>query len=203
MPVRGIDCVERVLQVPPALLACVEVVLLHTAVQFRGIDSVVCDGSKKNSIAGSDGLLELYDITNRIKGHSKDDDKGGSKPYPSRTSYGQRWEIAQKHGIDTGPLKFLGIPISGMMYYMNWVLTNAQIELITADVSVVDYNYGKKNRKRKRGEYDNRSADSKSVRKAGEQWLQRYGDKKDAGQGLSVGDILGSGMKTGVGVKMD
>jgi ribosomal protein L13E len=89
-----------------------------------------------------------------------------------------------------------------MMYYVNWVLTTAQLELIAADVSVVDYNYGK-DRKMKKGDYDNTPADAEKVRKAARQWTERYGDGKDAGTGLSIGDILSGGMKADVGVKID
>ena len=98
------------------------------------------------------------------------------------------------------PLRFLGIPISGVGYYMNWVLTNAQIELIASDVSVVDYDYGEK-KKRNKGDFDNTKADSKAVKKAADEWKERYGTGENAGKGLSIGDILGNGMNIGVGVK--
>lgn len=100
--------------------------------------------AQKNGAGGCGGVLERYNVTDRIEHDEKADDKSGSRAYPSRTTFGQRWEIASKHGIDTGPLKLFGIPISGMMYYVNWVLTNAQLELLAADVSVVDYNYNDK-----------------------------------------------------------
>lgn len=90
-----------------------------------------------------------------------------------------------------------------MGYYMNWVLTNAQIELIATDVGVVDYDTHKKDKKkRKKGEFDNTKADSKAVKKAGEEWLERYGDQQGAGTGLSMADILGGGMTESVGVKI-
>lgn len=89
-----------------------------------------------------------------------------------------------------------------MMYYVNWKLTIAQLELIAADVSVVDYNYGK-NRKMKKGDYDNTPADAEMVKKAAMEWTDRYGTDKNAGTGLSIGDILGGGMKADVGVKID
>jgi len=88
-----------------------------------------------------------------------------------------------------------------MMYYVNWKLTIAQLELIAADVSVVDYNYGKN--KKKKGEYDNTPADTEQVEKAAKEWTERYGDGKDAGTGLSIGDVLGGSMKADVGVKVD
>ena len=86
---------------------------------------------------------------------------------------------------------------------MNWVLTNAQIELIAADVSVVDYDYGKKKEKPKKGEFDNTKADKNAVKKAGDEWLEKYGDDADAGKGIAIGDILGNGFKADVGVKLD
>ncbi len=88
------------------------------------------------------------------------------------------------------------------MYYVNWVLTNAQIDLIAADVSVVDYSNSGDKKKRKKGEHDNTSADSDKVKEAADKWLNKYGDGKDAGQGLSVGDILGGGMRADVGVRL-
>lgn len=94
----------------------------------------------------------------------------------------------------------MGIPISGMMYYCNWVLTTAQLELIAADVSVVDYGHVKE--KRKKGEFDDTQADEASVKKAAREWTERYGDGDDAGKNLSIGDILGGGMTANVGVKV-
>ena len=86
------------------------------------------------------------------------------------------------------------------MYYMDWVLTNAQIELISADCSVIDYNF-KDKKKRQKGEYDDTPADKDAVRRAGREWIDRYGDGEDAGKGLEIGDILGGGMSE-VGVKL-
>ena len=91
-----------------------------------------------------------------------------------------------------------------MMYQMNWMLTNAQIELLAADVSVVDDDYGeKKDKKRKKGDYDNTKASSEDVRKAGKEWLDKYGNGENAGMGLSMSDILGNKMKAGIGVVTD
>lgn len=89
------------------------------------------------------------------------------------------------------------------MYYVNWVLTTAQLELLSVDVAVVDYNYGReKNKKRKKGEFDNTKADASAVKKAAKEWTERYGTGKDAGTGLSVVDILGKGMKADVGIRI-
>lgn len=100
------------------------------------------------------------------------------------------------------PLRFLGIPISGIGYYMNWVLTNAQIELIAADVSVVDYGRDKEKKKRKKGEFDNTKADSKALKKAAEKWSEEHGEGNDAGW-VDVKDLLGKGMKQDVGVNIE
>lgn len=86
------------------------------------------------------------------------------------------------------------------MYYVNWVLTTAQLELLATDVSVVDYNT--KDMKKKKGDFDDTPADEESVRRAGEEWKRRYGDAENAGSNLSIGDIFGGGMNVGVGVKV-
>lgn len=101
------------------------------------------------------------------------------------------------------PLRFLGIPISRPGYYMYWVLTNAQIELIASDVSVVDYDYGKdKDKKRRKGDFDNTKADGNAVRKAAKEWTERHGDGENAGW-VDIGSILGNGMKQDVGVNIE
>ena len=91
-----------------------------------------------------------------------------------------------------------------MMYYVNWVLTNAQLELIAADVSVVDYgDMGKEGKKRVKGEFDDTPADERQVQKASEQWIEKYGSGENAGAGLSVGDIIGDGFRADVGVRIE
>ena len=90
-----------------------------------------------------------------------------------------------------------------MMYYVNWVLTSAQLELIAADVSVVDYNHGKGKNERKKGEFDDTPADERQVQEAGEKWIEKYGSGENAGAGLSIGDIIGGGFKADVGVRIE
>ena len=100
------------------------------------------------------------------------------------------------------PLRLFGIPISRIGYYVNWVLTNAQIELIAADVSVVDYNFDKK-KGRKKTAFDNTKADPSKVRKAAKEWKEKYGDDKNAGAGLSMSDIFSNKeMKADVGINI-
>lgn len=99
------------------------------------------------------------------------------------------------------PLRVFGIPITPIGYYMNCMLTNAQIEWLASDVSVIDYDMGKKKNKKK-GEYDNTPASASSVRKANEEWLSKYGDDANAGKGLSINDIFKNGISSEVGVKV-
>lgn len=85
---------------------------------------------------------------------------------------------------------------------MNWILTNAQIELIVSDVSVVDYNSSNMKKKHKKGEFDDTPASSSSIKKANEEWKEKYGDGENAGKGLSISDVLGNSLKSDVGIKL-
>lgn len=69
-----------------------------------------------------------------------------------------------------------------MMYYMNWVLTNAQIELIAADVSVIDYN-GADNEKK----FD----EAEALKAVNKEWQERYGENKDGWKNIDIKDVLG------------
>lgn len=90
-----------------------------------------------------------------------------------------------------------------MMYYVNWVLTTAQLELLAADVSVVDYNYKKeKKMKKAKGEFDDTPASRSAIVEANRDWKERHGDDERGARGLSMSDILGSGFSAGVGVKI-
>ena len=91
-----------------------------------------------------------------------------------------------------------------MMYYVNWKLTNAQLELIAADVSVVDYDYKKeKNRKKRvKGEHDDTPASRSALREAADDWKERHGEDESGAKGLSMADILGKNVNEGVTVKI-
>ena len=91
------------------------------------------------------------------------------------------------------------------MYYVNWVLTTAQLELLAADVSVVDYGNHKQKKdkkKRKKGEFDDTAADKKALREAANDWKERYGEDESGATGLSISDILGKNAKSEVAVKV-
>lgn len=74
--------------------------------------------------------------------------KRGSRAYPSRTSYGQTWEIGKSYPWLTEPLRVFGIPISKPLFGIYWVLTNAQIELLAMDVSIVVTDCDKDNKEK-------------------------------------------------------
>jgi hypothetical protein len=100
-------------------------------------------------------------------------------------------------------LKLFGIPISGMMYYVNWVLTNAQLELIASDVSVVDYSYDRKKKKKgKKGEFNDSKASKSDVKAARDAWIEKYGDKGDkpTAGGIAMSDVFG-GFEVGEGIR--
>ena len=92
-----------------------------------------------------------------------------------------------------------------MMYYVNWKLTTAQLELLASDVSVVDYGSNKKKedkKKRKKGEFDDTAADKKALKEAAEDWKERYGEDESGATGLSIMGILGKNAKSDVAVKV-
>lgn len=86
-----------------------------------------------------------------------------------------------------------------MLYYVNWKLTNAQIDLIASDVSVVDYDYGNGKKKRKKSEFDDRGASQSAIQEANKKWLDEH---KDDGGIVNIQDVLG-GMKTNTGFILD
>ena len=91
------------------------------------------------------------------------------------------------------------------MYYVNWVLTTAQLELLAADVAVVDYGSHKKKeekKKRKKGEFDDTAADKKALKEAAEDWKERHGEDESGAKNLSITDILGKNAKSEIAVKV-
>jgi len=91
------------------------------------------------------------------------------------------------------------------MYYVNWKLTTAQLELLASDVSVVDYGSHKKKKeqkKRKKGEFDDTAADKKALKEAAEDWKERHGEDESGATGLSIMGILGKNAKSDVAVKI-
>lgn len=86
-----------------------------------------------------------------------------------------------------------------MLYYVNWKLTNAQLELIASDVSVVDYSYDRKKKKRGKGEFNDSKASKSAVDKAREEWLSRYQNAEQM-EKPKMSDVFGS-FDVGKGIK--
>lgn len=132
---------------------------------------------KKNS---SGRLLDCYHISDRDEGHDDDNDKRGSRAYPSRTSYGQTWEIGKSYPWLTEPLRVFGIPISKPLFGIYWVLTNAQIELLAMDVSIVVTDYDKDNKEKKHDTKNFKSPSVSEIEDAAKRWKDKYGNGETA-----------------------
>ena len=85
-----------------------------------------------------------------------------------------------------------------MLYYVNWVLTNAQLELIASDVSVVDYSYDRKKKKKgKKGEFNDSKASQADIKKARDAWMEKYGQQEEKNPvtgGISIGSVFGGNL---------
>ena len=132
---------------------------------------------KKNS---SGRLLDRYHISDRDEGHDDDNDKRGSRAYPSRTSYGQTWEIGKSYPWLTEPLRVFGIPISKPLFGIYWVLTNAQIELLAMDVSIVVTDCDKDNKEKKHDTKNFKSPSVSEIEDAAKRWKDKYGNGETA-----------------------
>lgn len=117
--------------------------------------------------------MRSYHIIDRDEGHGHGNDKGGSRPYPSREFYGAAWALGEKHKCLTEPLKlFCGlwtVPMWG--YYDSY--TAAQIELMAMDTPVIVYDWGRE--KGKKGDIS--KADPLDVIYAANKWNEKYSGK--------------------------
>lgn len=129
---------------------------------------------KKNS---SESILRSYHITDRDEGHDDDDDEGGGKQYPSRTFYGQAWEITKNHPWLTEPLRFLGLPITPPFYGLNWTLTNAQVQLMCFDTPITVYPKNKGKKKSGKGKSQFSSPSTSKIEAAAQEWKEKYEGK--------------------------
>ena len=92
---------------------------------------------KKNSIRAID---DGYHIGDRNDGHADDD--SGTRSWPSRTRFGAAYSLSEKF-----PWLFeRRFGIRAFDYW--WGYTSCEIDLITIDQPVIDYNY-KKNKSKK------------------------------------------------------
>lgn len=81
---------------------------------------------KKNSI---ERILADYHISDRDDGRDDDDDEERSKSYPSRTSWGAAFSLAEKFGFLFHRKYFIAA------YDYWWGYSSAQIDLMVADAA--------------------------------------------------------------------
>lgn len=120
----------------------------------------------------------MYHILDRDDGHDDGDDKGGSKAYPSRTSYGAAFSLEEKH-------PHLFCTRYGVRAYNYWNgYTRAQIKLMTLDMPVVSYGKPK--------EKDGKTRlTSKQAADMWSEWERQRGGESLAGKGnISLENIF-------------
>ena len=95
----------------------------------RGLGGIGC--CKKKTSAGA--VLAGYHISDRDDGLDDDDEEKRSVVYPSRTSWGSAYSLAEKHGF------LFERRLGARAYDYWWGYTAAQIELMVTDVPIVRY----------------------------------------------------------------
>ena len=160
---------EDTLLLPPVL----EMALLRVRPRRRG--DTACGGcmQKKNSISG---ILAAYHISDRNDGRDDDDDEKRSKSYPSRTSWGGAFSLAEK-------FPFLFERRYGIAAYDYWWgYSSAQIDLMTIDQPLVVY------------PKDDDNKPKEHTQKKMDDFYERWAAKKKgttmAGKKISLGDYL-------------
>ena len=127
---------------------------------------------KKNSISG---ILTAYHISDRDDGRDDDDDEKRSKSYPSRTSWGGAFSLAEK-------FPFLFERRCGIAAYDYWWgYSSAQIDLMTIDQPLVVYPKDES----KPVEHSKRKMDDMY-----ERWAAKKNGSTLAGKKISLGDYL-------------
>lgn len=127
--------------------------------------------SKKKTSARA--VLSGYHISDRDDRSNDDDEKRGSTVYPSRTSWGAAYSLAQKY-----PFLFeRRFGISAYDYW--WGYTAAQIELMAADAPFVKYR-------------DNNKSHTKSeMDKLADRWNEKRKEQGSmVGKKISLSDYL-------------
>ena len=92
----------------------------------------------------------------------------------------QTWEIGKSYPWLTEPLRVFGIPISKPLFGIYWVLTNAQIELLAMDVSIVVTDCDKDNKEKKHDTKNFKSPSVSEIEDAAKRWKDKYGNGETA-----------------------
>ena len=127
---------------------------------------------KKNSISG---VLAAYHISDRDDGLDDDDDKKRSKSYPSRTSWGGAFSLAEK-------FPFLFERRYGIAAYDYWWgYSSAQIDLMAVDQPLATCP------REKDGEKKHSKEEMDDMY---ERWAAKKNGSTLAGKKISLGDYL-------------
>ena len=119
----------------------------------------------------------MYGISDKYDGHADESDKGGSKTWPSRTSWGSFWSLAEKY-----PFLFDSRWLTKAWGYWDGY-TCAQIELGIFDQPVTDYHYNEK----KANEPGKKEMDALALT-----WEKQRNGQTFVGKNFSVEDIFNS-----------
>ena len=138
-------------------------VFLCKAVQVGAIISNHLRGQKKTS---ADRILSEYDINSKYERHSKDDDKGGGRTYPVRTSVGKQRVVGKDMGYLMQPRRILIWFVPAYMY--RWGYSKAYIDILFADDVITQYD--NENKKEKTAE--------ERVKETMERWYAMHPEKR-------------------------
>ena len=126
---------------------------------------------KKNTIRS---ILTHYHIIDRDNRPTDDDEESGSTSYPSRTTWGAGYSLAEKYNF-LFERKFF---IRAFDYW--WGYTSAQIDLMISDVPLVVYKSANTD--------NNHTADE--MAEIQQRWLESRKQGSLAGKTLTLNDIL-------------
>lgn len=76
----------------------------------------------------------------------------------------------------TEPLRILGIPVSKPLFGIYWGLTNAQIELLAMDVSIVVTDHEDDDNGKSPDKKGFKSPSAKEIEAAANRWKEKYSD---------------------------
>ena len=96
------------------------------------------------------------------------------------TAMKDTWEIGKSYPWLTEPLRLFGIPISKPLFGIYWVLTNAQIELLAMDVSIVVTDCDKDSKGKKHDTKNFKSPSVSDIEDAAKRWKDKYGNGETA-----------------------
>ena len=132
-------------------------------------------GQKKTS---ADRILSEYDINSKYERHDKDDDEGGSRTFPVRTSIGKQRVIGKDMGYLMQPRIILFWLVPAYMY--KWGYSKAFIEILYSDDVITQY-----------GGKGNEEEDANDrVEKTMERWYAMHPEKRPKNK-VNLDELMG------------